>query len=181
MDVIKEWPLLIYQSSLEHLWRTVYCVYIHIYILFLQNDSKDLKTFHLCKLFLELFSLYLAGESQRAFSYKSQTRMQLWQVGNYFCCLSLHLFACLSLNYRTVPTVPVRVKQLRGCRPLWAIPGGAPIGTSWFLCCASAVDGGFLDFPVAHLYAEMNWHALLEQPSKNERERESEEIYSWQG
>lgn len=34
--------------------------------------------------------------------------MQLWQAGNYSCFLSLHLFACLSLNYQTGPTVPVK-------------------------------------------------------------------------
>ena len=98
----------------------------------------------------------------------------LWQAGNYVWFLSLHMFACLSLNYHTVPTVPVKVKQLKGCRALAAMLGGAPMGTTRFLWCASTADGGCLGFPVVHLYAEMNWHALLEQPSKEARERERE-------
>lgn len=98
----------------------------------------------------------------------------LWQAGNYVWFLSLHMFACLSLNYHTVPTVPVKVKQLKGCRALAAMLGGAPMGTTRFLWCASTADGGCLGFPVVDLYAEMNWHALLEQPSKEEREKERE-------
>lgn len=43
----------------------------------------------------------------------SQTSVLSWQVGNDFWFLCLLLFAFLSLNYRTAPTVPVRVKQLR--------------------------------------------------------------------
>ena len=112
--------------------------------------------------------------SSSPFSQIHNLHAVLWQAGNYVWFLSLHLFACLSLNYHTVPTVPVKVKQLKGCRALAVMLGGAPMGTARFLWCAPTADGGCLGFPVVHLYAEMNWHALLEQPSKEEREKERE-------
>lgn len=131
---------------------------------FLKNDFW----FPLHGNFLWLFSLYFIDKS----------RQDLWQVGNYFCFLSL--FACLSLNYHIVPTLPVKVKQLRGCRPLGAMLGGAPMGISWFLCCASTVDGGCLCFPPG---ASLCWDELTCSPGAavGGRERESEGIYTWQG
>lgn len=85
-------------------------------------------------------------------------------------CLYTCLPACLWIT-KQVPQCLLKVRQLRGRHPLRAILGNAPIDASWFLCCASPVDGGCLDFPMARLYAEMNWHALLEHPSKDESEK----------
>lgn len=88
------------------------CVWIYIYC-----DSSSFKvTQKIPKHFTCVgfpFSLYFVVLSQKALSHKSQPSVLSWQVGNDFWFLSLLLFAFLSLNYRTAPTVPVRVKQLR--------------------------------------------------------------------